>query len=74
MQFDVEFLDALQQALLHIGHGLVVDQRGDLFQEEAEQRAGGDIADLLLQVFLEIALDGSHGIRAGLPGNVDTHA
>ena len=44
------------QPFLHVGHRLVVHQRAQLFQEVAQQRAGGDIAHGLFHVFLEVRM------------------
>ena len=33
MVLQVQLLHAREQSLLHLGHGLVVDQRADLFEK-----------------------------------------
>ena len=57
VDLDLELVDAHPQALLDVGDGAVVDRRCDLFEKEAEQRAGEDVADALVALFLEPALD-----------------
>ena len=57
MALDVDLGHAGDQTLLHFGHGLVVDARPDLFEEEVQQRPGSDVADLLAELFEVIALD-----------------
>src|SRR5688572_23122812 len=63
VNFEVQLGDARLQALLHIGDRLVVDQWADLLEKIAEQSAGGHVADLLLHVLPEVALD--RGDRLG---------
>ncbi len=53
LEFDVQFLSALQQPLLQLADRLVVDQRADLLEKEAQQRAGGDVADALVSSSLK---------------------
>ncbi len=48
MDVDVQLGDARHQPLLHVGDGLVVNQRRDLLQEVAQQRAGRDDGSLAL--------------------------
>lgn len=45
VELDVQFLDSRLQALLHLSDSLVVDERADLLEEEAQQRARADVAD-----------------------------
>lgn len=56
VDFEVELGDAGGQALLDIGHGLVVDQGADFVDKEAEQGTGGDVAQALIQVLAQVAL------------------
>ncbi len=51
MHLEVEFGDAPLHVLLRVGHGVVVDRRADLVQEEGQQRAGRDVADRLSSMF-----------------------
>ena len=74
VNLDVEFHDARLKAVLHIGHGLVVDQRAQLFQKETQQRAGRDVADPFIHVLLEVALDRRDGLSARFLGDFDGHA
>jgi hypothetical protein len=73
VDFDVDFGDTRQQALLHVCDRLVVDRRADFLEEEAEEGAGRDVADLLLHVFAEIAFDGGHGLGADFLGQFNAH-
>ena len=74
MNLDVELADARLQALLHVGHGLVVDERADLFEEETEQAAGGDVADLLAVAVLgEPALDRRNCLLARVLVDLDRY-
>jgi hypothetical protein len=43
---------------LRVGHRSIVDERADLLQTEVQQRASLEVADVLLQVLLEVTLDG----------------
>src|SRR5687767_5764793 len=73
VDLDVDLRHACLQALLHRGYRLVVDQRADFFEEEAQQRASGDVADLLFHVLEEIAFYGSDGFLACVFGYLDGH-
>ena len=53
---DVEFGDAAVQLLLRVADRGVVDERRDFLEEEAEQRAGLQVADRFFHVFGEVAL------------------
>lgn len=53
-----------------LGHSFVIDQRADFFQKEAQQRASGDVADLFIHVFTEIALNGRDGLGSVFFGDV----
>ena len=64
MHFQVDLADPVLQTLLHIAHGLVVDQRADLFEKKAQQSARSNVADALVVVNLEVTLDGGHGLLA----------
>ena len=68
MDFDIQLHDSGLQSALHICHGLVVHDRRDLFQEKSKQGTSAQIADCLITVFVEIALDGGDGCGAGFPG------
>ena len=57
MHLDVQLADASLEPLLNVGHGLVIDGRADFFEEEPEQPTGGHIADGLVHVLPEVALD-----------------
>jgi hypothetical protein len=46
----------LLHARLGVGYGLVVDGRPDLFEDEVQQQAGGEVSDGFGEVFLEVAL------------------
>ena len=61
VNLQIQFGDSRLQPLLHVRHGPVVDRGPDLFQDESEQRAGGDIADSLFHVLVEVALNGCDG-------------
>ena len=74
MDFDVDLHDARLQALLHVGHGLVVNQGADLFEKKSEQGASGDIAYFFVHVLGEIALDRCDGLGLCFFGDVDVHA
>ena len=52
---------------LRVGHAFVVDAGADLFEEEAEQRAGLQVAAALVDVLLTSrAMDATAGARADL--------
>ncbi|CAI8692097.1 hypothetical protein EMIT0111MI5_160027 [Burkholderia sp. IT-111MI5] len=53
---DVELGDSRVQAFLRVGDREVVDRGRDLLDEEVQQRASLDVADRLVHVFCEIAL------------------
>ena len=48
---------AIADVGLRVGNGLVVDRRGDLFQNELDEHRRLQITDVLLELFSEIALN-----------------
>ena len=68
MHFEVQIGHPGLKVRLHVGHGLVVDAGPDLLQQKAEQAAGGDVADLLVPVLAEVALDRGPGLSRSLSG------
>ena len=74
VDLDVELGDARAEPLLDVGDGAVVDRRADLLEQEAEQRAGGDVADALVALLLEPALDRLDRLLAGFLRQLDRHA
>ena len=73
MDLDIQFHDSGLQSGLHIGHGLVVNDRRNFFQEKTEQGTRCKVADFLIHVFVEVALDGGDGRRARFLRNFDAH-
>jgi len=73
VDLDVELRDSRLQAFLRVRNSLVVDKGPELFQKETKERAGGDVAYLLLHVFEEVAFDGSNRLLAGLFGDFNRH-
>lgn len=57
------------QAGLGIGNGLVVDDRPDFLEKEAEERSRSQVADFLIEVFGKITLNRCDGSLAGVVGN-----
>src|SRR6476661_10862782 len=67
----VQFGHAHLEPFLHVEHGLVVDHRPDLLDEEIQQRAGRDVADRLVHGVAEVALDGADRFGAQVFRQVD---
>lgn len=63
VEFAVEVRHALGEAGLRVADGLVVDDGANFFEEEAEEEAGGQIADGV-EVLFEVALERGDGIGA----------
>lgn len=59
---------------LHIGHRLVVDQRPNLFQKEAQQAARRHVANRVIHVLAEVALNRFDGALAWAFGDGDGYA
>ena len=53
-----EISDSIAQISLRIGYRAVVHRRSDLFQNEIEYERRFEIADFLIEVLGEVALDG----------------
>ncbi len=75
LQFvEVELAGEVEEALLEAGltmilgveNGLVVDRGADLFEEEVEELAGGEIAEGFGEVGFGVAAEGGNGVGAGL--------
>jgi len=74
VHLDVELHHPRLQPLLCVGRRLVVHQRPDLFQEERQQPAGGDVADRLFHVLPEVPLDRGDRLLARFLRDLDGHA
>lgn len=73
VHFQIKLRDALLEPLLHVGDRLVVDDRTDLFDEEAEERSSGDVAYGFLQILLEVPLNGRNGVFPSFFSEFDGH-
>jgi hypothetical protein len=58
----LEVDESIANICLRIDNGAVVDRRRDLLDEELEDHARLELADILIEVFSEIAFDGSNGV------------
>jgi hypothetical protein len=55
--------ELLLETRLGVGNGLVVDGRADVFQDEVEEQAGGQVADGF-EIGFKVALERGDGVGA----------
>src|SRR5688572_16757344 len=69
----LEVAHAIAEIDLRVGDRAIVDGRADLLEDELEEQAGLQVADVLVELFGEVALEGRDGLRRGVLVKLDAH-